>query len=211
MTESKGGLPTMATDFVPAGEVLGSHATPVETILAGCWSGAGFTCAGCGQPPSPDFDRAVALGLAHDLPHRFATLLGQEGRPDRGADRGARSVLEPVYYASGLLAFAVSEVQRMTGREHEAIPTAGTTIEAVAADTIGRGTAIVLSNLFACSDRLIRSIEDTTDRQWSYFMADYGVSVGQLVWLALHGAVHHLEDAELTLAIATGRLLGPRS
>jgi hypothetical protein len=211
MTESKGGLPTMATDFGPSGAVPGSHATPVETILAGCWSGAGFTCAGCGQPPSPDFDRAVAIELAHDLPHRFATLLGQDDPPDHGPDHGARSVLEPVYYASGLLAFAVSQVRLRTGREDEAIPTAGSTVDAVATDAVGRGTAIVLSNLFACSDRLTRSIEDTTDREWSYFMADYGVTVGQLVWLALHGAVHHFEDAELTLAIATRHLLGPRA
>jgi hypothetical protein len=203
MFDRKNGFGTIGADFASAGAVRGPYATPAETILAGCWSGAGFTCAGCGQPPPPDFDRVFAVSLVRDLPRRFATLLGQAEPPGPCSERGARSVLEPAYYASGLLAFAVSQVRRMSGLDDEIFSTTGTTIDAVATETIARGTAIVLSNLFDCSDRLTQTIEDMTDREWTLFVAVYGASAGQLVWLALHGAIHHLEDTELGLEIAS--------
>ena len=53
--------------------------------------------------------------------------------------------------------------------------------------------------------RLTATIAGATTEDWRRREPDTGATPGELVWLALHDATHHLEDAELLLDAAPGR------
>ncbi|MDQ6838121.1 MAG: hypothetical protein M3137_07295 [Actinomycetota bacterium] len=57
------------------------------------------------------------------------------------------------------------------------------------------------------ADRLIATIDAATAAEWE--SARLGTDAAEVVWLALHAATHHLDDAELDWVSPPGQLTLP--
>lgn len=153
----------------------------------GAWRAKG--CRGCGQG-SQDLARLDAIAIATFLERRFALLLDnpEQSLRHRGPARGSWSAIEPAVQVSEVLGDTDTRLRDLFGDEPlEPVPTADATISAV--------FAALAENV----RRLTATIAGATTEDWRRGEPYDGPSAGELVWLALHDATHHLEDAELLL------------
>lgn len=157
------------------------------------------TCRGCGQRPTGLTRLDVLAGLA-SLERRFTTLLGhpEHSLRYRGPGRGSWSAMDPAAQVSEVLAAANRQLRELLGEE---------TLEQdrarMAAPTTSPTTSAVLSTLARSVRRLTATIKGTTTEDWRRPRPDDAGTAAELVWLALHEATHHLEDAELLLDAAS--------
>jgi hypothetical protein len=144
-------------------------------------------CVGCGQRPD-DLTPLDAIALTAALRRRCASLLAQ---PDatlrhRGSKPGSWSALEPAAHVSAVIAAANHRLRGLLGEE-------------APSGAPGSTVAALQENLA----RLIATICAATAHDWYRSRPDNGATAGEVVWLALHEATHHVEDAELVLDAAS--------
>jgi hypothetical protein len=170
------------------------------TTTGGVWRARG--CRGCGQGPE-ELARIDAIATAAFLQRRFASLLAhpEHSLRYRGPGRGSWSAMEPAVKVSEVLRIADGRLRTLLGEDLlDPIPGArhkeGT---GSSAPTF----AAVIAVLNATVRRLTGTIAGSTTEDWRRSDPDSGATAGELVWLALHEATHHLEDAELLLDSAT--------
>jgi hypothetical protein len=179
----------------------------LEAVFGGVWRAKG--CRGCGQGPE-DLARIDAIAVTAFLERRFASLLDnpEHSLRHRGPGRGSWSAMEPAAKVSDVLGAADTRLRDLLGEEAlEPVPTATETRRSFASpQTIPAVFAALAENV----RRLTATIAGATTEDWRRGEPDEGATPGELVWLALHDATHHLEDAELLLDAAWARSEAPR-
>jgi hypothetical protein len=179
----------------------------VITRSAGAWRAQ--RCRGCGQGPE-DLARRDAIAVTAALERRVASLLANPEHTlrDRGPGRGSWSAMEPAVRVADVLGAADSGLRDLLGEDafqpvlvatvaQRSVPSRHTASEvrAALADNVRRLTA---------------TIAGATTEDWRRREPYHGATPGELVWLALHDATHHLEDAELLLDATSAPGTGPR-
>lgn len=174
--------------------------TPDEPILASRW----VVCSGCGHRPE-DLHPTDAVASLRQLQRRSTVLLRrpQPNPAPIGDPTPATpwSATESASRIAEVLARADRRLRRLLGEPDPAPPdpTPPTLkIHAPQAAAISTSTA-GLASVIAMADRLIRTIAGATTEDWYRRRPGADVSAAELVWLALHEAVHNLEDADLAL------------
>lgn len=159
------------------------------TRVGDLWRAKG--CRGCGEGPD-DLARIDAIATAASLQRRFALLLASPERSlrYRGPVRGSWSAMEPAVRVSDVLAAADRRLRTLLDEDM--------------LDPVPRARGEQAIDLLAeAVRRLTGTIAGSTTEDWRRRESKGGATAGELVWLALHEATHHLEDAELLLDSAT--------
>jgi hypothetical protein len=155
-------------------------------------------CKGCGQGPD-HLARRDAIAIATFLERRFALLLNnpEHSLRYRGPGRGSWSAMEPAVRVSDVLGAADMRLRDLFDEE---------TLDPVHPPTESRrfvasrqAASAVFTALAENVRRLTATIAAATTADWRRREPYDGPTAGELVWLALHDATHHLEDAELLL------------
>jgi len=161
-------------------------------------------CSGCGHRPE-DLHPTDAVASLRLLQRRSTVLLrrAQPNPAPMGDPPPATpwSATESATRIADVLAGADRGLRHLLGEPDPAPPdpTPPTLkIYAPRAAEISTSTA-ALASVVAMADRLIRTIAGATTEDWYRRRPGADVSAAELVWLALHEAVHHLEDADLAL------------
>ena len=161
-------------------------------------------CRGCGQG-SENLARLDAIAVTAYLQRRFASLLDNPERAlrDRGPGRGTWSAMEPAAQVSDVLAGADRRLRALLGEE--ALPAVPAALDMQPSIRSAQTLSMVLATLSENVRRLTATIAGATTQDWRRPAPGDGSTAGQMVWLALHDATHHLEDAELLLDAASAR------
>jgi hypothetical protein len=170
--------------------------------LGAPWRGR-LVCSGCGQRPV-HMAPLDAVAMIRVLARRCAVLLQhhEDSLTHRRSDPGSWSAMEPAGQASAVLGAADDRLRELLGEEiAEPVPM-GIEGAELAPDAPRRALASLEQNVRS----LVAAIEGATVQDWDRARTDNDATVAELVWLALHDARHHLEDAELVLdaALADG-------
>lgn len=157
-----------------------------------------MACGGCGHE-TVRLDRGDAVTMARFVKRRYEALLAHPARSVRARHRaGSWSVTESVAMVSEILDGVHSGLRALF--DLDVAPSGVAPIN-------GPGTTVAgpaLSDSVAESaDRLVATIEAVSDETWGDARFANGPSVTELVWLALHDAIHFLEDTDLVLRTPT--------
>jgi hypothetical protein len=181
--------------------------------LGAPWRSA-VACSGCGQRPE-NLTPLHAVTAIRVLQRRCASLLGQpeHSLAHRRCEPGSWSAMEPAAQVSQVMGGADSRLRDLFGEEEaEPVPVAIEGAELAPAEQL-RTPAAVLIALDGNVSGLVATITSATATDWDCPRPDDGATANEMVWLALHDATHHLEDAELlvdaALAAVQGRRRGP--
>lgn len=158
-------------------------------------------CGGCGQAPRDDFSPVDALRTVRLLGRRGEELLRQ---PDTllccHAPRGPRrTVLDLTAEAVGGLRAGISRLARLFESTSDRISTA--TID-VPGPRSPRAAGTVLASFVETAAVLVAAIDTIGAEAWDRPRPGGDTTAGNIVWLALHDATHHLEDADLAVPSA---------
>jgi hypothetical protein len=164
------------------------------------------SCRGCGEP-SQDLARIDAIVVTSFLQRRFASLLADPPYSFRHRDlgRGAASAMQPADHACAVLAGVNQRVRDHLGEEalDPIHPVLLTPRSVTSPQTFLR----ILASLAENVRRLTATISGATTEDWRHRHPDGGATAGELVWRALHEAIHHLEEAGILLDGAAVRAL----
>ena len=176
--------------------------TEIVTASGGVWRAKG--CRGCGQGPE-DLARIDAIAVAAFLQRRFSSLLDnpEHSLRHRGPGRGSWSAMEPAAKVSDVLGAATGRLRDLLGEE--GLEPVVTTADIQGSIPSPQTLSAVLTALDENVRRLTATIAGATTEDSRRREPDTGTTPGELVWLALHDATHHLEDAELLLDAAPGQ------
>lgn len=160
-------------------------------------------CTGCGQRSEklPPLD---AVAVLRALERRCASLLHHpaDSLAYRRGEQGSWSAMEPASQVSLVLGTANRRLRVLLGEEDPQTvvsPPEGANL----AWATGRALPSAELAALARSVRdLVSTIEAATTQDWDRPRPDSGATAAEMVWLALHAATHHLEDAELILDAA---------
>lgn len=157
-----------------------------------------LACSGCGQL-AHDITRLDAARMIHAVKGHGEGLLAHpvESLRARGR-RGSSSPLESVAMVGRTLGGANTRLRHGFGVDADEQEVARITLTPPG----------VLASVVVAAERLVATINGATTRAWEGTRLDDGTAVAEMLWLALHDAVHHLEDAELALR-ARGRASHP--
>lgn len=116
--------------------------------------------------------------------------------------------MEPAAKVSDVLGAADTRLRDLLGEEtRQPVPTTSETRRSIpSSQTVSAVFAALAENV----KRLTATIAGATAEDWRRAGPCDGATAGELVWLALHDATHHLEDAELLLDAAWARHEAPR-
>ena len=155
-------------------------------------------CSGCGQPPR-DLAPFDAVAVTRALLRRCALLLHrrEESLHDRGPEPGSWSAMEPAERVAPVLGAANTRLCDLLGEEN-LVPVLATVVP-LASERARRSPSAVLGSLEDKVRRLVATIEGATASDWCRTRPGDGATPGEVVWLAVHDATHHVEDAELVL------------
>ena len=141
-----------------------------------------------------------AVAVIRILARRGALLLHhhEDSLAHRRREPGSWSAMEPAVKVSAVLGAANDRLREMLGEESaESVPIAiggagmAPDRQRQALDSLG-------NNVRA----LVATIEGATTQDWHRVCPENDTTAAEMVWLALHDARHHLEDAELVLDAA---------
>jgi hypothetical protein len=166
-------------------------------------------CSGCGEGPE-DLARIDAISITTFLERRFASLLAnpEHSLRYRGPGRGSWSAMEPAVKVAEALGAADNRLRDLLGEETtDRVPVATEPQRSVPSR---QTVSAVFADLAENVSRLTETIAGATSEDWRRREPHDGATAGEIVWLALHGATHHLEDAELLLDAACARGKEPR-
>jgi hypothetical protein len=174
------------------------------------WRGAswrGAACQGCGQRPE-DLTPLDAVAVSHFLRRRCASLLRSPAHSlaHHRDEPGSWSAMVPAVQVSELLHVADSRLRDLLGEENLHLVPAALEAPDPGAAAEGLTPAAVLASITESVGRLTATIVGATTEDWYRLRPNRGATAGEVVWLAVHAATHHLEDAELLLdaALAPG-------
>ncbi len=150
-----------------------------------------MTCSGCGQRPE-GFAPLDAVAEARVLQRRCESLLRhpEVSLRRRGPQPGSWSAMEPAARVSDALGIANHRLRELLGEE--GVPPNAP----IGSPTPHLAPWALLASLAENVSHLTATIDGATAEDW-YRPRPDGPTARQLVWLALHDAIHHLEDAEL--------------
>lgn len=153
------------------------------------WNETTVVCPDCGAAAQP-IDRAEAVAGVGDLANRFATLTAPGAIPDSGPPAPLGVEVEAsTAQVSGMLAAMASHLQRLSACGGDDF----------AGATHGFQEPAPGAGLFESAARLAWAIRVTTDPCWHRLSPSDGATAAELTWVALHRALHCLEDAQLTV------------
>lgn len=144
---------------------------------------SGTVCRGCGRFPEP-LSPLDAVAVIRFLERRSASLFDHPN--------GTWSAMSA--QVSDVFAAANRSLRELLGEE--ALAPVPTRVEASGWTTRRRAPSEVLAENVR---RLASTIAGATAKDWYRDRPVEAGSAGGMIWLALHQATHHLEDAELTL------------
>jgi hypothetical protein len=172
----------------------------VEPMAAPAAAWRTMDCGGCGERPD-ELSALDAIAFSSFLRRRCVSLLAHptESLRRRGPKPGSWSALEPAVQVSSVVAATTDHLRELLSEA--TMPEATMTDVGAATDAAGSLAATLAANF----RRLIAAIDAATTRDWYRPRPDNGATAGETVWLALHEATHHIEDAELVLAAGTAR------
>jgi hypothetical protein len=163
------------------------------------WNGTRLICGGCGRS-APPIDRAAAIEMIEDLTDRLLRVC-IDGR------------VAPASALDTVLTVATAQVRRtLSGLDtylRDRSPLGGplrtgSPGPAVVTPSLGDPNPSGPPGLFDGAARLAWTITTMTDPGWRDRATGDGVCPAELVWTALHNAVHAVEDVELCLPRAEG-------
>jgi hypothetical protein len=166
--------------------------------LGAPWRGR-MVCSGCGQRPV-HMAPLDAVAVIRVLARRGALLLHhhEDSLGHRRREPGSWSAMEPAAKASAVLGATNDRLRELLGEETaEPVP-----IAMEGAGLAPDGQRQALDSLGDNVRSLVATIEGATTQDWHRVCPDTDATAADMVWLALHDARHHLEDAELVLDAA---------
>jgi hypothetical protein len=158
------------------------------------WNGTRLICGGCGRS-APPIDREAAIEMIEDLTDRLLRLW-TDGR------------VAPAWALDTVLAVATAQVRRTLSSLDTHLrglsPLSGLVRTrspgpAAVTPSLGGPNPAGRSGMLDGAARLAWTITAMADSDWRDRSTGDGVCPAELVWTALHNAVHAVEDVELCL------------
>jgi hypothetical protein len=153
-------------------------------------NGTRLVCPHCDRAAVP-MDRTVAVAIIGDLAYRIATLADSEARSGHRS-QCPLAVGECAARVAELLTALEVHLRRLSAldggaRGRDPHPTVAGAIEDVHLSRCG---------LFESAARLAWTIQGMTEACWHRPSTMDGASAAEMTWVAVHRALHHLEDAQ---------------
>ncbi len=193
-----------------------SRSSTSDSAGAAIRAGRSVACIGCGEQPE-DLRPTDAIASLRLLERRTGLLLGHGQQVALSCDPGGgmpQAAVEPAARLAVMLSASDRRLRSLLG-EHELPPPENgpPTLRIFASPSADPVVADRPPSLAESADGLVRAIAGATTEDWYRRRPREGISAAELVWLALHDAMHYLEDIDLAVARTTSQTprRGPRS